>query len=141
MAEGLVGVHRHPGDPAAARLADPTPDARTVTVNPAAPTLSEVQCSIFTPRCVACHAVPGAVAQGSTPPPCCGTVDTLVVASCTDDGTTSEDWNDDGRGLDNDGDMLHDRDDPAGQAGFLLHDTFASGDASGWSGAAASPAP
>ena len=36
-------------------LPDPTPDSRTITVNPAAPTLSQVQSTIFTPSCIGCH--------------------------------------------------------------------------------------
>jgi PKD repeat protein len=38
-------------------LADPTPATRTITVNaaPAAPTLSSLQSSIFTPQCTRCH--------------------------------------------------------------------------------------
>lgn len=36
-------------------LADPAPDSRTVTVNPAGVTLSQVQTSIFTPQCIGCH--------------------------------------------------------------------------------------
>ena len=37
-------------------LADPTPDTRTITVNAAAPTFTFIQTSIFTPKCINCHA-------------------------------------------------------------------------------------
>jgi chitodextrinase len=36
-------------------LADPTPPTRTVTVMTSAPTLTQIQTEIFTPRCIACH--------------------------------------------------------------------------------------
>ncbi|PWB71572.1 MAG: hypothetical protein C3F15_12510, partial [Holophagae bacterium] len=36
-------------------LADPTPPTRTVTVVTSAPTLTQIQTEIFTPRCIACH--------------------------------------------------------------------------------------
>ncbi len=36
-------------------LADPTPDSRVVTVNPAATTLTQIQSAVFTPQCVGCH--------------------------------------------------------------------------------------
>ncbi len=83
---------------------------------------------------VACHPAPGPVAQESAPPPYYGTVDTLAAAACNDDTATSEDWNGDGQGLDNDGDLLYDGDDPACQDGFVFHDGFVSGDAGEWGG-------
>lgn len=50
----------------------------------------------------------------------------------TECNSTSEDWNDDGQGLDNDSDLTRDGADPACQAGFVFHDGFVSGDGSGW---------
>ncbi len=79
-----------------------------------------------------CHAAPMEIAQEVELPPYYGTVDTLVAASCNDDGNTSEDWNNDGQGLDNDGDMFYDGNDPACREGFIFHDAFVSGDTTSW---------
>ena len=40
-------------------LADPTPATRTITVQAAAPTLTQIQTSIFTPSCTSCHGAGG----------------------------------------------------------------------------------
>jgi len=81
--------------------------------------------------CVTCH-TPGNPVQESNPPPYYGSPDTNVAAACNDDAGTTEDWSSDGVGLDNDGDLLWDLDDPACQVGFLFHDGFVTGDGSGW---------
>ena len=83
-------------------------------------------------QCLGCHNPPAAGVQESAAPPYYGTVDTNVASSCNDDVSTSEDWNDDAEGLDNDGDLLYDADDPGCQEGFLFHDGFVSGGTSVW---------
>jgi len=84
-------------------------------------------------QCLSCHSPSVAGVQESQTPPYYGTPDTNVASSCDDDVTTSEDWNDDVQGLDNDGDLLYDSVDPGCQAGFVFHDGFVSGDTAGWS--------
>jgi hypothetical protein len=84
-------------------------------------------------QCLGCHDPAAAGAQESQAPPYYGTPDTNVGSPCNDDASTSEDWNDDVEGLDNDGDLLYDGDDPGCQEGFLFHDGFVSGGASAWS--------
>jgi hypothetical protein len=83
--------------------------------------------------CAGCHDPPPAGEQESALPPYYGTVDTNVVAPCNDDPSTSEDWNNDGQGIDNDGDLLYDGADPGCLEGFLFHDGFVSGGTSVWS--------
>ncbi len=82
--------------------------------------------------CLDCHTMGAATDQESASPPYYGTVDTLVGSACNSDATTSEDWNTDAKGLDNDGDMLYDAGDPACQAGFVFHDGFPLGNAGAW---------
>lgn len=79
-----------------------------------------------------CHTPDETPAQESVEPPYYGTVDTNVASACNSDPSTSEDWNDDGQGLDNDSDLTRDSADPGCQAGFVFHDGFVSGDGSGW---------
>jgi hypothetical protein len=80
----------------------------------------------------ACHNDGPIASQESASAPYYGTPDTNVAAPCDDDAGTTEDWNDDGQGLDNDADLIYDGDDPGCQAGFLFHDGFVSGDDSSW---------
>lgn len=62
--------------------------------------------------CAGCHSNVGAAPPEDTDPPYYGTASTKVSHPCNDDSGTSEDWSGDGAGLDNDGDMLVDGNDP-----------------------------
>lgn len=80
----------------------------------------------------ACHAPAEPPSQEWVPPTYYGTVDTNVASPCNTDASTSEDWNDDGQGLDSDGDLLYDAADPGCQEGFVFHDGFVAGDGTSW---------
>ncbi len=62
--------------------------------------------------CGVCHSGDSTPPAETTAPPYYGIPDTLVAFTCNDDADESEDWSGDGLGLDNDGDLLTDGDDP-----------------------------